>query len=120
MTTPAQLDAAFKAARAWIDREAGFYASMIPDVDVRELCKVVLEAATQTNPTQAKGTAIMNQDQLGGIVRAVVPPLVTWLVAKNIVPAGSADAVISAAAAIAAAAWSVVSNRTGKVIGGQS
>ena len=56
----------------------------------------------------------MNQDQLGGIVRAVVPPLVTWLVAKNIIPAGSADAVISAAVAIAAAAWSVVSNKTGK------
>ena len=29
MTTPAQLDAAFKAARAWIDQQAGFYASMI-------------------------------------------------------------------------------------------
>jgi hypothetical protein len=60
---------------------------------------------------------MMNQDQLGGIVRAVVPPLVTWLVAKNIIPAGSADAVVSAAVAIAAAAWSVVSNKTGKVIG---
>jgi hypothetical protein len=54
MTTPAQLDAAFKAARAWINREAGFYASMIPDADVRTLCQVVLEAAAQTDPTQAK------------------------------------------------------------------
>ncbi len=62
----------------------------------------------------------MNQDQLGGIVRAVVPPLITWLVAKNVIPAGSADTVISAAVAIAAAAWSVVTNKTGKVIGGQS
>jgi D-alanyl-D-alanine carboxypeptidase len=61
----------------------------------------------------------MNQDQIGGVVRAILPPLVTWLVAKNIVPAGSADAIISAAVAIAAAAWSVVSNKTGKVIGGQ-
>jgi hypothetical protein len=59
----------------------------------------------------------MNQDQLGGIVRAILPPLVTWLVAKNIVPAGSADAVISAVVAIAAAGWSIVSNKTGKVIG---
>ncbi len=59
----------------------------------------------------------MNQDQLGGIVRAILPPLVTWLVAKNIIPAGSADAIISAAVAIAAAGWSVVSNKTGKVIG---
>jgi D-alanyl-D-alanine carboxypeptidase len=61
----------------------------------------------------------MNQDQLGGIIRAVVPPLVTWLVAKNIIPSGSADAVISAAVALAAAAWSVVSNKTGKVISGK-
>ncbi len=59
----------------------------------------------------------MNQDQLGGIVRAVVPPLVTYLVAKGIVPAGSADSLIAAAVAIAAAGWSVVSNKTGKVIG---
>lgn len=61
----------------------------------------------------------MNQDQLGGIVRAIVPPLITWLVAKNVIPAGSADAIISAAVAVAAAAWSVVSNKTGKVIGGK-
>ncbi len=61
----------------------------------------------------------MNQDQLGGIVRAVVPPLVTYLVAKGIVPAGSADSLIAAAVAIAAAGWSVVSNKTGKVIGGK-
>jgi hypothetical protein len=61
----------------------------------------------------------MNQDQLGGIVRAIVPPLVTWLVAKNVIPAGSADSIIAAAVAVAAAGWSVVSNKTGKVIGGQ-
>ncbi|MGB7101046.1 MAG: hypothetical protein WBD95_20060 [Xanthobacteraceae bacterium] len=54
MTTPAQLDAAFKAARAWIDHEAGFYASMIPDADVQKLCQVVLAAAAQTSPSQAK------------------------------------------------------------------
>jgi hypothetical protein len=59
----------------------------------------------------------MNQDQIGGIVRAVVPSLVTYLVAKGIVPAGSADALIAAAVAIAAAGWSIVSNKTGKVIG---
>jgi len=59
----------------------------------------------------------MNQDQIGGIVRAVVPPLVTYLVAKGIVPAGSVDALISAVVAVAAAIWSVASNRSGKVIG---
>ncbi len=59
----------------------------------------------------------MNQDQLGGIVRAVVPPLVAYLAAKGIIPAGSADAVISAAIAVAAAIWSYLSNKSGKTIG---
>jgi hypothetical protein len=118
MATQAQLDAAFRAARAWIDQEAGFYARMIPDVDVQKLCQIVIAAAEQTKQSASKGASIMNQDQVGGIVRAVIPPLVTWLVAKNIIPAGSADLIISAAVAMAAAAWSVVSNRTGKIIGG--
>jgi hypothetical protein len=53
MATQAQLDAAFKAARAWIDREAGFYASMIPDSDVQQLCQVVIDAAAvQTQPKE--------------------------------------------------------------------
>jgi hypothetical protein len=59
----------------------------------------------------------MNQDQIGGIVRAVVPPLVTWLVAKNVIPAGAADSIIAAAVAVAAAVWSVTTNKTGKTIG---
>lgn len=55
MATQAQLDAAFKAARAWIDQEAGFYAGMIPDADVQKLCQVVLDAAQQSIPaTQTK------------------------------------------------------------------
>lgn len=60
----------------------------------------------------------MNLDQITGIIRAVVPPLVAWLVAKGYIPAGSADPVIAAVVAIAAAVWSVHSNQTGKVIGG--
>jgi hypothetical protein len=55
MATQAQLDAAVKAARAWIDQEAGFYASMIPDADVQALCQVVIDAASQSTPaTQTK------------------------------------------------------------------
>jgi hypothetical protein len=38
---------AFKAARAWIDQEAGFYARMIPDAEVQKLCEIVLQAAAQ-------------------------------------------------------------------------
>jgi hypothetical protein len=45
MPTQAQLAAAFKAARAFIDQEAGFYARMIPDSDVQKLCQIVLDAA---------------------------------------------------------------------------
>ena len=58
----------------------------------------------------------MNQDQLGGVVRAVVPPLITYLVAKGIIPAGSVDAIVSAAVAVAAAVWSYATNRSGKTI----
>ena len=55
MPTQAQLDAAFKAARAWIDQEAGLYASMIPDSDVQQLCRVVIDAAAQSvSPTPTK------------------------------------------------------------------
>jgi hypothetical protein len=59
----------------------------------------------------------VNQDQATGIVRAVVPPLIAYLAAKNIIPAGSADAILSAGVAIAAAVWSVINNKTGKTIG---
>jgi hypothetical protein len=54
MATQAQLDAAFKAVRAWIDQEAGFYAQMIPDADVRQLCQIVLTAVQQTNDPPTK------------------------------------------------------------------
>lgn len=59
----------------------------------------------------------MNYDQITGILRAVFPPLVAYLAAKGIVPAGSADAILAAVVAIAAAAWSVMNNQTGKTIG---
>ncbi len=61
----------------------------------------------------------MNQDQIGGIFRAVIPPLVTWLVAKGIIPAGEADSVIAALVTLAVVAWSIASNKTGKIIGGR-
>ncbi len=58
----------------------------------------------------------MNSDQITGIIRAVVPPLCAYLAAKGIIPVGSADAILAAVVAIAAAAWSIHNNRTGKVI----
>ena len=58
----------------------------------------------------------MNGDQIGGIVRAIAGPLVTYLVAKNIIPVGSADVVIAAFLAVSTAVWSVFSNKSGKTI----
>lgn len=54
MATQAQLDAAFKAARAFIDQEAGFYARMIPDSDIQKLCQIVLDAAQPVSSTPTK------------------------------------------------------------------
>ena len=53
MATQAQLDAAFKAARAWIYVEAGFYAHMIPDSDVQKLCAVILNASANVPKDQS-------------------------------------------------------------------
>jgi hypothetical protein len=50
MASPAQIDTAFRAARAWIDVNAGFYASMIPDSDVQQLCAVIIDAAATPQP----------------------------------------------------------------------
>jgi hypothetical protein len=63
---------------------------------------------------------VINQDQVTGIVRAIVPPLVAYLAAKGIIPIGSADAILAAAVAVVAAGWSVINNKTGKVIGGDN
>ena len=63
----------------------------------------------------------MNSDQITGILRAIVPPVVAWLVAKGYVhladPKGFGDAIIAALVALGAAGWSVHNNQTGKVIG---
>jgi hypothetical protein len=56
MATQVQLDAAFKAARAFIDQKAGLYAGMISDADVQKLCQVVLGATEQPRIPQAKDT----------------------------------------------------------------
>ncbi len=63
----------------------------------------------------------MNQDQIGGIVRAVVPPVVAWIAAKGVIPASSVtgvdDALIALVVTGGVAAWSWITNKTGKVIG---
>jgi membrane protein DedA with SNARE-associated domain len=63
----------------------------------------------------------MNSDQIGGIIRAVVPALFGWLAGKGIITPDQAgaltQAVIPAVVTIAAVLWSVHSNKSGKLIG---
>ncbi len=56
----------------------------------------------------------MNYDQFTGVIRAVVPPLVAWLAAS--LSPDTQGLVVTAIAAVAAAVWSVVNNKTGKTI----
>lgn len=58
----------------------------------------------------------MNFDQVTGILRAVVPSALAWAVGAGYVPAGSVGDITAAVVALAAAAWSVHNNKTGKVI----
>ncbi len=52
----------------------------------------------------------MQTDQITGIVRAVVPALVAYLVGKGWIPAGSAADIGALILAALAAGWSVASN----------
>ncbi len=58
----------------------------------------------------------MNQDQITGILRAVVPAVLSYAVAKGWIDAGVVGEVTAAVITIFAAAWSVYNNQTGKVI----
>lgn len=58
----------------------------------------------------------MNYDQYTGIIRAVVPALISWLVAKGYFTETVGADVGAALVAIAAAVWSVLNNKTGKTI----
>ncbi len=58
----------------------------------------------------------MNYDQWTGIVRAVAPALVAYAVGKGWITQGAAADITTALIAVAAAVWSVVNNKSGKVI----
>ena len=63
----------------------------------------------------------MNMDQLTGIVRACIPALVAWIVAKLGLPVtdltGFDDALVVVVVTGIAAIWSIFNNSTGKIIG---
>ena len=58
----------------------------------------------------------MNTDMLGGIIRALFPPIIAFLVGKGTLPAGDYGAVLAGLVSLATAAWSIHTNQTGKTI----
>lgn len=58
----------------------------------------------------------MNLDQLTGIVRAVAPAALAYAVGRGWISESSVGEITAALVAIASAAWSIQSNRSGKVI----
>jgi hypothetical protein len=53
----------------------------------------------------------MNPNMLGGIVRAIVPPALSFLIGKGIIPAGDYSAAITAALSLGTAVWSIHTNK---------
>ncbi len=60
---------------------------------------------------------MLNNDQYTGIVRAVVPAVVGYFSVYFAWTGPTTAAVITAVTAIAAAVWSVLNNKTGKIVG---
>ena len=53
----------------------------------------------------------MDGNIINGVLRAVVPAVVAYLVGRGVIPAGDYGEVIAGLAAVAAAIWSVISNK---------
>jgi hypothetical protein len=58
----------------------------------------------------------MNNDMIGGVIRAIVPASIAYLVGKGSLPVGDYSAVVTGLVALVTAIWSVRSNTTGKTI----
>ncbi len=58
----------------------------------------------------------MNSDMIGGVIRAIVPPVIAYLVGKGTLPAGDYGTVVTGFVSLLTAIWSIHSNQTGKVI----
>jgi hypothetical protein len=51
----------------------------------------------------------MNSILVGGVIRAIVPPVIAYLVGKGTLPAGDYGSVVTGIVALATAFWSVQS-----------
>ena len=58
----------------------------------------------------------MNTDMIGGIIRAIFPPVLAYLVGKGTLPASDYGAVMTGLVSLITAVWSIHSNPTGKTI----
>jgi hypothetical protein len=58
----------------------------------------------------------MNTDMIGGVIRAVLPPIFAFLIGKGVLPIGDYGSVVTGFVALVTAVWSVRTNTTGKVI----
>jgi hypothetical protein len=52
----------------------------------------------------------MNMNVIGGVIRAVVPPILAFLMAKGTIPMGDYSGVITAVIAMITAGWSIKTN----------
>jgi hypothetical protein len=59
---------------------------------------------------------MMNTDMIGGVIRAVLPPVIAYMIGKGVLPAGDYGSVVTGLVALVTAVWSVRTNTTGKVI----
>ena len=62
----------------------------------------------------------MNNDQVTGVIRAILAAAGGLLVQRGYVDDQTLTTIIGAIMTLGAAAWSIHNNRTGKVIGGQA
>ena len=58
----------------------------------------------------------MNTDMIGGVIRAIFPPVIAFLIGKGTLPSGDYGAVVTGFVSLITAIWSVHSNPTGKTI----
>lgn len=58
----------------------------------------------------------MDLNMINGVLRAILPALVAYVVGKGWIPAGSAGDISAAVMALAAAMWSVHTNKPSAVV----
>ena len=58
----------------------------------------------------------MNTDMLGGIIRAIFPPIIAFGIGKGLLPSGDYGGAVTGLIGLITALWSIHTNQTGKTI----